>query len=404
MPAVASDASGRVTAIWLAETAQAQSVESAVLLAMDPDKPYWEPAHPVYAPDRGDVLSLAVAAGPGAAVMAAWSESRAAGARVYAAELHDGVLAAARLDGTHALVDGRDPAVVLDGLSEAHVAWRGTTTDGNVDPYAVHATLQRPAYQSYAGKGWLQYVPREPNCGTDGYVVVTCDGTPGPFMWPTTSGLPALLGSYVSVHGSLVSEGNCPHAEPSATVLETSPCPRGTGSITGIVTIDGSPVEAAAVSAAGQTVFTGPSGRFFLDRVPAGTTTVTATARCALVSADNAAVVPRGFLATLQPAGLVLGDVVRDGVVDVRDLVRVGAAHKTAPPFLPECVDLDRDGVVTIADMAIVGDHLDQASPAPWTGPAKGPGETPGGGSAPGTRSPAPMRPGMVAWLPVARR
>lgn len=367
MPAVASDGDGVVTAVWLAEDESGQALRWARLASGDPERPYWEPDRESYRSTRGHVLDLAVSAGAGGVVLVAWSESRPEGARIYVAPLTaDGALAEARIDGIRALVDGRSPAAAIDGLGRASVLWRGTSRGGVTEPFSVGAVFQRPPGEPHVGQGWLQYVAREPSCGTDGYVLASCDGQANAFLWPSPALSPSLLGSYVAVQGGFVSEGPCPHVEVTRAVLQTSPCPRESGSITGLVMAGGSPLEEARVSVDRQTAVTGPSGRFFLDRVTAGKREVTATTQCALVAAKPDVVVPRGFLATLPDVDLVRGDVVRDGTVDLHDLVRVAGAHKAPPPQLPTCVDLDGDGLVSISDLAIVAAAYGRSAPTSW--------------------------------------
>jgi hypothetical protein len=371
-PAVACDAAGRVVAVWHV-SGGAGSLRAAELLAYDPERPYWRDDREVYRPSRGAILAHAIGGGPGRAVTVAWSESRPDGSRIYGADLRDGaLLEPVRVDVSLTAVDGRTPAVVVDIAPRAHIVWRGTARDGGLDVFHAWTPLERPAYPAAVQQGWLQYVPLEPNCGSDGYVAVSCDGIAGPLIRPGDVALDALLGSHVSVEGEAVDEGACPHTVARRAVLSPSSCPRETGSVTGYVRYAGAPVEAAVVSLGELAVTTGPSGRFFLDLVPPGTHGVTATAACALSSVLPAVTVPRGFLATVPPAELVLGDVVADCRIDIRDLVRVGAAHKSRAPFTPPCVDLDRDGEVSVADLAVVGAAYGRSCPVPWGAAAGG--------------------------------
>lgn len=374
-PAIASDAVGRVTAVWIAESGSTSSLRSAELHAHDEDRPFWEPDRRRHQAERGEILEAAVGGGAGRTMGVVWAEGRPDGSRLFAAVLPvgDEPLSPERVDVTRAVSDSRAPRLAADASSRAHALWHGRSMDGGHDIYGAHVALPRPAYTAFTGQGWLQYVPREPNCGTDGFALVSCDGSAGPFLRAAGPTFLSLQGSYVTVRGSLVDEGRCPHVEATEVVLEASPCPRDTGAVGGVITAGGGPVELAEVTVAGQTVRSGPSGRFFLDRVPAGRHAITAVLACALPARLEALTVPRGFLATVPPAELVLGEVVVDGVIDLRDLVRVAAAQKSPPPHAPPCVDVDRDGAVSLSDVAIVAAHYGRTAPTSWRAEATGP-------------------------------
>lgn len=370
-PVLAAEGRQAVHALWLDESTRPVSIRGATLRLDDPAQPFWLPDHPVYVPDAGDVGAIDAAGGPGGQVAVVWSEARSAGARVLGGMLRDGaVLRPSRIDGGPAR-DGRAPRVAVDGRPIAHVAWRGTDRDGRPRVFYSAAALPRPAYPHAEERGWLQYRARLANCGGDAYVLVACDGTPGSVVLPQGADLESAVGRYVVMEGEMVEDVGCPHLAAAEARREAAPCPRDTGAVTGVLRLDGRPVEGARVEVDGMSVTTGRSGRFFVDRVPAGRHAVTATVACALAAALPNVLIEPDLVRRLPDGALVAVDAVPDCAVDGRDLVRVGAAVGTRTEAGDSsCVDLDADGTVGVGDLAAVAGSFGLRCPVGWPAPS----------------------------------
>ena len=59
------------------------------------------------------------------------------------------------------------------------------------------------------------------------------------------------------------------------------------------------------------------------------------------------------------------GDTNNDGVVDLFELVRVGASYRTTPPADP-LADCTADGQVNLFDLVLVGSNYGKAGPVPF--------------------------------------
>jgi hypothetical protein len=244
--------------------------------------------------------------------------------------------------------------------------WQGARRTDPTDVLYSYVDLATPPRETTVAMGRLTYVGRQPGCGTDAYRLVDCDGRERQLVQPRFPGVEVFLGNYVAVRGELVDDGTCPRIEAREIWYESSPCPRSSGSVTGVLRSSGRPVEGAQVAVDGVTASTGPSGRFFADEVKAGTRVVTATAACALTAQLDDAVVPSGYNLIVPDGGLVRADVVQDCVIDLHDLMRVAQRYKSRPPFRPPCVDLDLDATVSVFDLAMVAANYGRSCPTRW--------------------------------------
>ena len=360
-PQIAADGSGRLVAAWIDE-GQGGSVRVAERAA---DDALWSLDRIRYQPTRGPLADLDLAAGGGRAYVV-WGEGRPQGGRLYGAWTDRGLSPEPlRIDRAPALTDARDAAVALDRLGEQHAAW--STLDEGVRRI-VHATLPQPPVSRTVQtvEGWLTYVPRLHNCHGEGYQLVLCDGSPGPEITARHLDLVSLLGGYVSVDVSPMTESACRRSEVLVARVKRAPCPRETASLTGLLRDAYGPVEGAVVAVGPLRTVSGPSGRFFVDRLPPGRYPISATLRCALELDDGIQPLRAGQRLQLPTATFLRADANGDGTVDAGDLAAVGARFRHRPPRDLPCADLDRDGGVDLDDLAIVSDHLDIVGPRPW--------------------------------------
>lgn len=370
---VAADAGGAVHALWVDEGG---AEGPALRLATQPaGEPHWLPDRVVYRPARGGLLSTALATGPGGELLALWGETRPEDSRVYSGILTpDGSLLRERVDSSPTVTEGSDPVLTIDGAGLATALWRGVPAGGGSgEIYTSFAQLAPPVYGPIVVEGWLQYRNGEESCAGEGYVTVSCDGVPSQMVVnPSGLNLASFVGLYVKLTGVLKDRDHCPRVEAASIVLASAPCPRRSGSVTGLVHSDGRPVAGAAVHLGYETVRSGASGRYFFDLMPAGRYPISVTTPCALVTAAEALTVREGVLTDAQIAQVVRGDVNGDCVIDLYDLVTLAGQYKMQPPFRPGCADLDSDGSMSLFDLVTVARGYDKVCPQPWLG-------TPGG-------------------------
>lgn len=366
-PAIGSDSSGQVHALWVDEGAGGGGGLRAATL-IDPNR-FWEPDRAIYQPTLGSMLSVAVAGGPGGRVLAVWGETRPDENRLYS-----GIIAPetpftpARVDASPVVGRSEAPKAAIDAGSRAHVLWHGDDRAGQFDILHAQADLGAPAYPPATASGWLQYRARQVNCGTDGFVTIPCDGAPGRLVVAPGVDLVPFLGSYVTLSGYLVEDSACSTMVATGVNFKASPCPRQTGAVTGVLTDRGQPVEGAQVQLGDMSVATGPSGRYFFDGLtPGARYTLTATLPCALPAQVGPLRVAGGI--NIVPAGaFTRGEVIDDCTIDLFDLVAAAAQYHASPPYFPSCSDVDGDGMVGIADLAIIGANYDATCPALWQG------------------------------------
>lgn len=396
-PWVTAAGTGDVHAVWVDEGLAGE--EAVRLASLRSGEPYWSADRPLLSPSNGRLLSAAAAAGAEGSLLVLWGETRPGTSRVYSALLApDGRLVRERVDSSPGVTDGSDPVAVLDADGLATVLWRGVPVrQGHGDILASTARLPAPEYGNLRLEGWLQYRNGIETCTGEGYVVVSCGGVPSHMILnPLQLGLPPFLGSYVVLEGVLKDRDGCPRLEARQIRLTTTPCPRTTGAVTGVLRVGEEPLVGAALHLAGETVTTGPSGRFFFDLLPAGSHPMTATLPCALDALAGPVRVRPGVLTDAGSGSMTVGDVIRDCAIDLQDLVTVAGQYKARPPFYPACTDLDADGTVSLYDLVAVAEGYGQSCPTRWTG-ARGPGGQAAGRLAPGIDLAIPWQDGAPA-------
>ncbi|MCB9175630.1 MAG: hypothetical protein H6648_00615 [Caldilineae bacterium] len=363
-PRLAAASDGQVYALWIQRRGQGQ-LRMARLPGRDR---FWEPDRRVYLPTRGALLEASLAAGPGGRVLAVWRESRddSEGSRIYAS-VSDGQaeLLPSRVDGSRIVSHGEHPIAAIDALSRLHVLWRARRRD---DPAAlVHASvaLDPPTYEAITRQGRLGFRGRRFNCDLDGFVLLDCAGEESAFVVPRGLDLLPFLGGEVEVSGFQVEDSPCGQTVATSVRFANPVCPSEAALATGRLTLAGRPVESALVWVGDRAGWTGISGRYAIDGLPAGSLEVTASLACGLV-ADLGAISLRRGLNRLPTGELRLGDVVPDCRVDLSDVARVAGQLKTDPPFDPDCADLDGDGRMSLADLAIVAAAYGSRCPSPW--------------------------------------
>ncbi len=369
-PHVVADGTGRLVAAWVDE-----GDGGTVRVASRPDDAGpWELDRIRYRPARGALLDIALGGGGGRAFVA-WGETRDPGARLYGAwvdeRLADEPL---RLDRAPALIDARRQAVALDGLGAVTAVWDSfpdrPTVEGVSQPRRLLlASLPLPPVNraQLTTSGWLQYVPSLHNCHGDGYQLLACDGTPGLTVTSRNQRLDAMLGGFVEIDGVTMGENACRRLEVVAARVKSAPCPRDTASASGVLFDDQGPVRGAVVRLGPLSTVTGPTGRYFFDRLPPDRYPITATMACGL-SIDGGLIPLRaGQRMQIAPAILTRGDVNADGRIDVGDLSAVAARFRRSGPLDVPCTDLDRDGGVDLDDLQHISARLGLASPLAWS-------------------------------------
>lgn len=366
-PAIAAGLDGTVTALWPAT--DGDGVVALRAARLTPSGPYWEPARRLWAGENGAVLDVAAAPSPDGFVLVAWTESRPGGrSRLYGGRIGPSasVDLRTRVDGTIRVPAARQPALAVDESGRATLIWEQA-----LDPAAPALLFSRgqlpvPERAWKAVEGFLSFEPALFGCQGDGYRVVACDGSAAASILSDDTRLPPLVGAYVTMEGWLIPDAACERLTAERFAARTPPCDRAASSAIGRLWQDGAPLPGGRVFVGARTAASGRSGRFGLTDLPADTTTVTATAPCALtVSAGRVTLQPRQRL-DLGPAAFVRGDVVADCVIDVRDLARVAWNVGRPADEVEGCSDVNGDGIVNVADLDRVRQRLGLRCPMPW--------------------------------------
>ncbi len=361
-PAVAADSQATVRAAWLAGEGRT-ALETAELRAEEGE---WRPARVLYRVREGTIESLAVAGGPGAQGLMVWLERGPAGGQLLAVATGGEEETPVAVAHPPFFDQPQAPLAAIDAGSIAHALWVARRHDGPWRLLHARAQLPTPTYPTFEYEGWLQYRWAEWNCRGDGYAVVDCRGSSSPLIRAGEVDLLPLVGQYVSLTVVKVEDTPCVHGRALRAVSVASKCPRATGAITGRVTFLGRPAVWELVAVGDRLAPTGDSGRFFLDDLPPARYVVTTSVSCGLTARLDGVVVEAGETVHLEPVALVPGEVIPDCRVDIRDLARVTALYKSAPPYGPPCADQNGDGGVNLADIAIVAANLGQRCPTTW--------------------------------------
>ncbi len=181
-----------------------------------------------------------------------------------------------------------------------------------------------------------------------------------------------------SVRGA-VAPAPTPTRTPTRTPTPTptaTPIPGTTGSITGIVKLQGRTNHGGAtVSVGGVSTTTAGNGSFTLSGVPAGSQIVRAAMTGYLYSEKAGVVVPAGGSVAVPTVQLLGGDACSsyfnppDCKVDLFDLVLLGKVYGSSPPTDPRA-DLNGNGQVDIYDLVMVGLNLNKQCPTDWVAPS----------------------------------
>ncbi len=378
----AADSEATMHAVWIADDEPLGVLRAASLPA---DEEMWQTDRVVYRPTRGELESVTVAAGPGGRALAVWAETRPEGWRLYSGLLGS-ELVPERVDGTPYVIDSREPVAAIDARAEAHVAWTGTIRNGEVELLHASGSLPAPAYEEVEYEGYVQYRYGEWNCAGDGHMIMDCDGGNSPFVASEQVDLGRYLGSYVRLSGLKVDDTPCIHVRATTAKRVKSPCPKSTGSVTGLLSLPTGPAWGAHVFLGEEETYTGPSGRFYFDDVEPVGYPLTATLSCALGLGSGGVQVRSGVVTVADDALFTVGEVVDDDRIDVRDMVRVTAQYKSQPPFNPPCSDQDGDGVISLADVVVVAASYGSVGPSQW------------GAEHDALAAPGPNRVGTTQW------
>jgi PKD repeat protein len=139
------------------------------------------------------------------------------------------------------------------------------------------------------------------------------------------------------------------------------------GTINGLVSLQGRADHSgvAVVAGALPPVSTGVSGAFSIAGVPAATYTVLATKAGYLSARKTGVVVPAGGTVNIGNVMMLGGDCDNSGVIDIVDLVIVGAMYGQTPPVDPRA-DINADGSCNLVDLVLVGSNYGKVGPTNW--------------------------------------
>jgi len=113
---------------------------------------------------------------------------------------------------------------------------------------------------------------------------------------------------------------------------------------------------------------TAPNGEFTIINVLPGIYMVSASMDGYLTAQRTGVEVVADETTTLPHVVLIGGDANNDEVINLFDLVIVGAAYGTTPPSDPRA-DINGDGTVNIFDLVLVGGNYDMTGPTGWPTP-----------------------------------
>ncbi len=143
--------------------------------------------------------------------------------------------------------------------------------------------------------------------------------------------------------------------------------PSASGTITGVVKLQGRTNHSGATVSAGPvSTTTDSAGRFTLSGVPVGSHTVVVSKSGYLYSQRAGVVVNAGIATALPEVRLLGGDADNDCNIDLFDLVAVSSLYGGTPPA-GSGVDINGNSVVDIFDLVMVGVNFDKSCPGVWT-------------------------------------
>jgi hypothetical protein len=122
----------------------------------------------------------------------------------------------------------------------------------------------------------------------------------------------------------------------------------------------------ASIALDGQSIATtNTDGGFVIYDVPMGPHTLTASMD-GYLDAQKFINLQGGSATNMGQITLIGGDANGDNVVNLFDLVIVGAAYDTTPPSDPRA-DINGDGTVNLFDLVLVGGNYDIMGPSTWS-------------------------------------
>jgi hypothetical protein len=378
-PALGAASDGTVMCVWIDER-RGSGVWSAWLQpgANGLYDDQWSQDAPVAVRVAGKADRAAVVGAADGSAVAAWYETGEgpSAERVRTARWVAGRWGSvAPADPASLSVAERNPALAAGPSGDVHLLWYGEDSDGQKDVYASALQLPGVGGSPYEAEGRLEVSAAPPECGSEGYVVVACDGASSPWIVPIDDAN-GLVGEAVRVVGTRV-EAECPRVVDARIVPIDDPCPPTGAVVTGQVSLSSLASPAGAVigigPAGGGTIVSttvGPSGRFLAETTP-GRTNVTATADCHLAAATQVST-EAGSTTRLAETRLAGGDVNGDCRIDLQDLVLASAALGEPPPFAPACVDGNGDRLVDLFDLSSIGANYGETCPSPWDGGVAG--------------------------------
>lgn len=138
------------------------------------------------------------------------------------------------------------------------------------------------------------------------------------------------------------------------------------GAVTGIVRAQGrTDMSGIVVSIAGQQATTGPNGAYTITGVTPGTHSISAVLASYVRSDKGGIVVNNGETTQVPETTLLAGDVDNNCLINVFDLVTLGAAFCTSPPADARA-DFNQDNVINIFDLVLLAGNYNGTCPTPW--------------------------------------
>ena len=143
----------------------------------------------------------------------------------------------------------------------------------------------------------------------------------------------------------------------------------GHGFITGTVQLEGRTDYSGVTvspSGVGDPVVTGADGTFTLTVRPGTGITVTASHPCYLSSAKTGVAVDMNDTTAIGATTMLAGDIDRDGLVTVVDIMLISANLGNTSPPVDSKYDVDGDGTVEMDDLNLVTGNWNKAAPTAW--------------------------------------